>query len=95
MNNFFSEQEKKCGRCGKEFLATSEWVYKKGCKYYCSWGCYRAGEKSKETPAERREKIIQAINDGLNVNEIATLLGVDKSMVVYWQNKLGRAKDDA
>ena len=40
---------KKCPVCGKMFIATVDWVYKKetknGIKFYCRYNCYRATYK--------------------------------------------------
>lgn len=36
----FGHREKKCKKCGKEFIAAPEHIYHEGTKYYCSWTCY-------------------------------------------------------
>jgi len=44
-------QEHTCEICGKKFECRGEYVYKKVAskssptEYYCSWTCYRKGEK--------------------------------------------------
>lgn len=52
-----------CNECGKEFpvLYLSQYVYKRGAKYFCSWSCMRKFDKEKidmnkkanTTPAKR------------------------------------------
>ena len=32
--------EKKCKKCGKNFIPAPMHRYKDGSKYYCSWTCY-------------------------------------------------------
>lgn len=32
---------KECPVCGKRFVPTHYWAYKKGCVYYCRYNCYR------------------------------------------------------
>jgi len=84
--------EKSCARCGKPFIVHSEWAFKRvanGRKYFCSYKCMREWENERGSKAERRERIIQAINDGLTTNEIVSLLNVDHSAVNYWRRKLG------
>jgi len=65
-----------------------------GNRYFCSWGCLRLWDAQRGTKGERREKMIQAIKDGLTVNEIAELLQIDKSTIVYWKNKLEKEEKD-
>lgn len=36
----FGSREKKCKKCGKEFIAAPEHIYHEGSRYYCSWTCY-------------------------------------------------------
>ena len=84
----FANQEKHCPVCGKEFIARAEWAYKEKGKFYCTWGCLQAERKGHGTPAERRERIIQAIHDGLTNAEIQKLLGEDSRKVDYWRKKL-------
>ena len=91
--------EKHCSRCGKEFISHGHWAYRSGsgedARLFCSWGCMRAWEKEKPTKMQRREKIIQAVKDGLSVNEISKLLNEEPKTVWYWKNKLdGDRKDD-
>lgn len=87
-------KERKCHKCGKLFIASSpeEWVYKRRInnypKYFCSWKCLRDYDKNHGTKAERQEKIIRALEDGIPVEEICKKLDVDRSNVTYWQRKM-------
>lgn len=87
--------EKKCRRCGKKFIVHGgEWAfYKHDSKWWCSWGCMRADERENLSKAERRERIQQAIKDGLTTNEIVSLLHEEKRLVTYWQEKMGANAD--
>lgn len=84
--------ERICPVCKKEFIGSQTWVYKKtsgNCeKVFCSWGCLRRYENGLPSRAERRDRIIQAINDGLNDAEIAMLLNESRGRVYYWRKKL-------
>ena len=83
-----------CSNCGKEFIVQcpDEYAYKKyrGRSYiaFCSWSCMRESEKTSGTLKQRREKIIQAIYDGLSNAEIFKLLGEEPGKVDYWRRKL-------
>ena len=96
MDDGFDRMEKTCTNCGKEFVTTcGDWAFKKykgrGDQYYCSWKCIRAWEKEHEKPARKideREKIIQALSDGLSVKEVSVLLNVDASKVSYWKKRM-------
>jgi len=88
-----SYQDRKCPQCGKEFFVRNalEWAYRRSNKLYCSWHCvreYDAGSKTRKI--DTREKIIQAIRDGLTTKEIVDLLNVDAQKVWYWRDKLKR-----
>lgn len=89
LNQTFKEQT--CPICGKEFLPHEDWGYKRYVygreKRFCSWHCLRASEKQYKSAAERRQIIIQAIRDGLNDKEIATLTGEDLTKIQYWRRK--------
>ena len=54
----------------------------------------RASEKKTGSKIERREKIIQAIYDGLTNIEIFKLLGEEPGKVDYWRRKLERENKD-
>ena len=88
-----SYQDRKCPMCGKEFFVrdANDWVYKRNSQYFCSWHCLRNYEKgSKTRKIDQREKIIQAIRDGLTTREICDLVGVEADKVWYWRDKLKR-----
>lgn len=91
----FHYLEKKCPMCGKKFIARAEWAYKQYDRYYCSWHCLQEMRKGKPSRAQKKERIIQAIRDGLTNAEILNLLGEPPSTVDYWRRKLKEAKDDA
>lgn len=84
-------KEAYCPICGKEFLPHEDWAYKRYVKgrqqRFCSWHCLRESEKRDTSKAERRQAIIQAIRDGLNDKEIATLTGEDLTRIAYWRRK--------
>ena len=92
MNVELEFHEKQCARCGKEFIGNLDWAYKIGKRYnaimFCSWSCLRAYEKERGSKIDRREKIINALRRGKQVDEIAKELHVDRTNVVYWQKKL-------
>lgn len=96
----YSYREKECACCGKTFIIQSvdDYVYKRFCahgqKFFCSWTCFRKTEKGTESKADRREKIIQAIRDGLTNREIYALLGEDSAKVDYWRKKIREGKVD-
>ena len=83
-----------CAQCGKEFIiqCPDEYAFKRyksrSLIAFCSWSCMRAFEKKGGSKAERREKIIQAIYDGLSNAEIFKLLGEEPGKVDYWRRKL-------
>ena len=88
-----SYQNRKCPMCGKEFVTRNalEWAYRRNNKVFCSWHCLREYDKgSKPRKADQRDKIIQAINDGLTTREICDLVGVEADKVWYWRDKLKR-----
>ena len=90
--------ERKCHICKRHFIMYPDWVYKKGhhehCYVFCSWKCLRAYESGQSTAKETREKIKQALKDGLTVREVSILLGVDQSRVAYWKEKMRKELDD-
>ena len=98
MDDGWNRMEKNCVKCGKTFeMPCGDWAYKKykgrGIQYFCSWKCIREWEKEHEKPARKideREKIIQALSDGLSVKEVSVLLDVDASKVSYWKKRMIR-----
>jgi hypothetical protein len=50
-------QERKCSRCGKNFIIRPEWVYKYAALRFCSYPCYDAHLTEIENKnKKRREK---------------------------------------
>jgi hypothetical protein len=45
-------KERKCKKCGKNFIVAVEHRYKEGGKYYCSWTCYNHRKDEITTPKE-------------------------------------------
>lgn len=94
-----SFRTRKCWRCGKEFIVRdyNEWVFRREVRrfdrLFCSWSCVKAYDREKEGKRDQREKIIEALKDGLSVNEVANMLDADRSKVVYWAKKLEEEKD--
>ena len=93
VSSMFTYRERYCGNCGKEFMITgSEWVYKDWRKnslvYYCSWKCLREAEKKKETKIDIRHKIINMLEQGLSVKEVAVKLQESQQKVLYWKKKM-------
>ena len=93
MRKALLNKTRKCAQCSKLFyMETGGWAYKKEykktLKHFCSWSCMRKWEKNHENPAEKREKICQAIMDGLSIREISELLDEDPRKVWHWKKKI-------
>lgn len=90
--------ERKCAVCKRKFIIYPDWVYKRGdhehCKVFCSWKCLREFDAGHGDSREMKNKIIQALKDGLTVREISVLLGVDYSRVNYWKEKLRKEQEN-
>ena len=88
------KMEKACKNCGKEFeMPCGDWAFKKykgrSILYFCSWKCIRAWEKVHEvSKIDQRERIIQALSDGLTVKEVSVLVGADPTKVSYWEKRM-------
>ena len=90
-----------CPVCQKEFVTTDEWVYrcfsdtnKHQSVWFCSYGCKRKYEKGEVTLngrgvrlSEKKRRIWKALDDGLSVKEICTLLNVTVGSVNYYKSK--------
>ena len=92
-DDLFSYRERECAQCKKRFLMqSSEWVYRKYQQSYervfCSWTCMRKWEKNHENRFVQRDRIIQALEDGLTVKEAAALLDEDPRRISYWKKKM-------
>ena len=89
-----------CANCGKEFIIHSpeDYAYKRyqsrSMIAFCSWHCMRENERNRGSKAQRREKIIQAIYDGLSNAEIFKMLGEEPGKVDYWRKKLREENGD-
>ena len=86
-------REKKCVRCGKILIARDDdYAYKRNIdhklQYFCSWHCLRDWEIERGTKIARRERIQQAIRDGLTTSEIAVLLTENRATIDYWRRKM-------
>ena len=99
LDRMFTYRDRICENCGKQFMMMSQdWAYRGWRKklpiYFCTWKCMRAYEqKHPKNLAAERERIIQALNDGLSVKEIRDMLCVDVEKVKYVKNKLEGRKD--
>ena len=99
MNKDLTFKERECWRCGKQFIVhnADEWVFRREVRrrdrLFCSWSCVKAFDREKGSKADRRDKIIEALKDGLSVNEVVNMLDADRAKVVYWKNKLEEGKD--
>ena len=101
MSNADSYNERKCYHCGKVFIVhdPSDWVFRRYLhgtdRFFCSWSCFKAFEEGRGTKTERREKVIQALKDGLSVNEVCRLTGMARKNVMYRARKIRGGKHDA
>lgn len=94
IHDLMKERERRCPICGKQFWCTGEWVYRDKnypSRVYCSWHCIQAARRGKMTTKDR---INQAIMDGLNDAEIERLLGVTKKQIKYRRERLIVKSDD-
>lgn len=99
----FNGKERKCPICGKPFLLYEEtWVYKRRInsertKYFCSYGCMNKFDltrpKAQTIAADQRDKLIQMIREGKGQAEIVRTLGVERSKVRYWMERVAREGD--
>ena len=88
-------RERKCPVCEKVFiLADEEWAYKRirdhKAKYFCSWGCLCKYEQTMPKRVEKgqREDMIRMLKEGKGISEIVRTLGVDRSKVKYWKERV-------
>lgn len=93
-NKPFVGREMVCPVCGKDFLMQTGWLYKrlrKGKSHVmCSWPCLKAWDEKNSVHyvADPRERMIQAINDGLTDGEIMVLLGETAARVARCRKRL-------
>ena len=85
-------RERRCPMCSRIFILYEGWVYRRNRGtselIFCSWKCLREYENNEKSPAQVRELICQAIQDGLTNAEINRLLGVYSRKIDYWRKKL-------
>lgn len=55
MNENFFPFEKKCAKCGKNFVAAPYHRFKEHGKWYCKWTCYNHRKDKKEKKNEKTE----------------------------------------
>jgi len=102
----FGETERTCPICGKEFFINgADWAYKRRDRHmcvafwFCSWKCLRrydsgtAELNGRGNKMTRRDKILQACDDGLNDREIAAILGITPTAVKYNRDKYWTPKE--
>ena len=97
-----------CPVCQKEFVVYDEsWAFtghldtnKHRKVWFCSWGCMRKYERGETNLtgrgvrlSEKKRKIWAALDDGLTVHEISTLLDVPVTQVNYYKYKRPLPKD--
>lgn len=98
-------RERRCPICGKIFiLVDDDWAYKRqrsGCGkmiYFCSWSCLNKYDLSrpKKVAIEQREALIRMLKEGKGMSEIVRTLGVERSKVRYWRERVlaGEANND-
>lgn len=99
MIDLYENQEKYCSRCGKPFICYgNEWAYRsgsgRGARLFCSWHCIQEWRKEKPmSKIARRERIIQAVMDGLSISEICKVLNEEPKQVWYWKKKLDKERN--
>ena len=99
------DSERTCPVCGKRFwIMDANWSYKqvvkalKGTVWFCSWKCMRKYEKEKPQLSGRglretnRQRVMQALADGLNVKEIAIMLDISPETVRYYKRGIKNDK---
>lgn len=95
--------EKRCPICRKVFIPPDcdEWVFKrrlsnKTTVYLCSYGCTNKWDQlhPKKIAFEQRSDIIRMIRQGYRTAEIVRTLGVERSKVRYWQERVAKEVED-
>lgn len=88
-------RERRCPICKKVFILVDDgWVYKRirdqKAKYFCSWGCLCRYEQTrpKRVAKGQREDMIRMLKEGKGISEIVRTLGVDRSKVIYWKERV-------
>ena len=93
--------EHECPICGKTFVTTSEWVYKRGSghrvTYLCSYKHMRQwDDEHKRKPGKNespyKDQIIELLNKGLSQAKVAETLGINVNTVKYHAYKSGAGR---
>lgn len=88
----YTGNERECSVCRKKFIMYPDWAFKQSFKsrekVFCSWSCMRKWEKNRGDATVRRERIKQALRDGLTIAEIVKLLGESPEKVWYWKKQM-------
>ena len=93
---------KKCPQCGKQFdVLDDKWGYtirKRRDVYFCSWHCKREAETEEEAKkgkprTEKEAAINELLLSGMEVPEIVRKLGVSRSTVRYYKDRLVTNED--
>ena len=90
--------EKRCPICKKVFIPpTDDWVFKRKQSngqtvYLCSYGCTNKYDLQhpKKIAVQQREDIVRLIRQGKKTAEIVRTLGVERSKVRYWQERVAK-----
>ena len=101
MDDVLDFGEKKCPICGKIFIPHGEdWVFKrrlsnKRMEYLCSYGCTNKFDLQhpKKMAVEQREEIVKLIRKGWKTSDIVRTLGVERSKVRYWQERIAKEEE--
>lgn len=88
--------EKYCTRCGKPFIVHSvtEWAYRSAkdetAPLFCSWSCLQAFRKERPSKIDRRDRIIQMIEEHpeMTTPEIARALGEEPKTIFNIRRKI-------
>lgn len=93
--------EHKCPICGKAFIPTMQWAYKRRDTYFCSWGCKRkdeakhphgnaVGRKKKITMPQKYE-VLNRLQRGEKGTDIADEMNVSVYAVKKIQKEMKEA----
>lgn len=82
-----------CAACGKIFVCTNEWTYKKNGKRYCSWSCYHRtvypegviginDKPPKQKPHPMRKAVLMYTADGKFIRRFTSIMEASKYLNV-------------
>lgn len=87
----------KCHQCKKTFECRPEHRYKilkYGCTdvydWFCSWKCIQDYRKEKEKdnqPSKRDLRILELLDQGMNLHAVAKEVGISRNGVIYVRDK--------